>query len=83
MKIYFTQKARENLESLAPEIQKRIAKKMRFFAAQKNPLVFAKRLSDPREGQFRFRIGDYRVIFDVIRDTVFVLKIAPRDKAYE
>lgn len=82
MEIHYTHKAREQLKKLPNEIQKRIAKKMRFYAAQSNPLRFAKRLTEPREGEFRFRIGDYRIVFDVLSKKIFVLAIKKRDKAY-
>ena len=83
MKIFYTDKAAEQLEKLPHTVQKRIVEKMRFYVAQENPLKFAKRLTDYREGDFRFRIGDYRLTFDVHRDTVYILNIKKRDKSYE
>lgn len=38
---------------------------MRFYASQNNPLKFAEHLTDYREGEYRFRVGDYRLAFDV------------------
>ena len=83
MEIHYTHKATEQLESLSNPIQKRIAKKMRFYANQKEPRRFAKRLAEPRGGEFRFRIGDYRVIFDIIGKKIFILAIKKRDEAYD
>lgn len=82
MEIFYTRKAAEQLRNLTHLIQKRITEKMRFYAKQENPLKFAERLTDYREGEFRFRIGDYRVIFDIERNTIYILKIKKRDKAY-
>lgn len=82
MKISYTYKAAKDLENLPFVTQKRIAKKMRFYAEQSDPLKFAEHLTEPREGEFRFRIGDYRVIFDVIRGQIIVLAIRKRDEAY-
>lgn len=82
MQIFYTRRAADDLQRLPQTLQRRIAAKMRFFAAQADPLRFAKRLTRVREGQFRFRIGDYRVIFDVEGDTIYVLKIAKRDDVY-
>ncbi|MEK7173924.1 MAG: type II toxin-antitoxin system RelE/ParE family toxin [Patescibacteria group bacterium] len=82
MEIHYTRKAAEQLEKLPRDIQKRIAKKMRFYATQDDPLQFAERLTEPREGEFRFRVGDYRIIFDVVHKKIFVLAIKKRDKAY-
>ena len=83
MKIFYTDKAAEQLEKLAHPIQKRIIEKMRFYGIQKDPLKFAKRLTDYREGEFRFRIGDYRVFFDLKGSIMYILKISKRDKAYD
>lgn len=83
MKIFYTQKSILDLKSLPQADQRRIADKMRFFSAADNPMKFAERLTDPSLGQFRFRIGNYRVIFDVEGDEIFVLKIARRDKVYK
>ena len=82
MKIFYTYKAAKQLENLPRSVQKRIVEKMRFYANQKDLLKFAKRLIDYREGEYRFRVGDYRLIFDVIKDTIYILKIDKRDKIY-
>lgn len=82
MKIFYTEKAANELRKLPRNIQRRIAEKMRFYIGQKDPLKFAERLTDSREGEFRFRIGDYRVIFDVSKSSIYVLKIGKRDKIY-
>lgn len=83
MKIFYTHKAEKQFRSLPRLIKKRIADKMRFFAAQNDPLKFAKHLTDYNEGEFRFRVGDYRLIFDVENKTIFIIKIEKRDKAYD
>jgi len=83
MKFFYTNKAIRQLSDLSISIQKRIAQKMRFYAEQKNPLKFAKRLTDFREGEFCFRIGDYRLTFDTVKDSIYILKVAKRDKIYD
>jgi mRNA interferase RelE/StbE len=83
MKIFYTHQAARQLENLSHSAQERIVEKMRFYANQKNPLKFAERLTDYREGEFRFRIGDYRVIFDVEKNIIYVLKVGKRDEVYD
>ncbi len=83
MEIFYTERAAKQFERLPRTTQKRISAKMRFYAEQKNPLAFAERLTDYREGEFRFRIGPYRVLFDVKNDSMYVLKIGKRDKIYD
>jgi len=83
MEIFYTHKAAKQLENLPLSVQKRIAKKMRFYASQKDPLKFAKRLTDYYDGEYRFRIGEYRLTFDVKRDTIYILGVKARDKSYK
>jgi mRNA interferase RelE/StbE len=35
-----------------------------------------------REDLYRLRVGDYRVIYTVENNTIFVLEIIPREKGY-
>jgi len=83
MQIFYSTRAAKQLEFLPINIQKRIAKKMRFYASQENPLRFARRLADNRLGEFRFRVGDHRLIFDVDDDNIYILKIGRRDEVYD
>ena len=82
MWINYTKSAIIDLQSLPRDIQKRIAQKMKFYAGVANPLRFAERLTDHKDADFRFRIGEYRVKFDVINDKIFVLKIKHRKDVY-
>ena len=82
MDIYYSHRAQNDLESLPRDTQERIAKKMRFYASQKDPMKFAKRLVDSREGEFRFRVGEWRIFFDVKGSNIFILRIKPRSRAY-
>ena len=83
MEVFYTRKSAKQLKSLPHSIQKRIVEKMRFYASQNDPLKFAEHLSDRREGEFRFRVGNYRLIFDVRANAIYVLKIDRRDKVYK
>ncbi len=84
MKIFYTiKKAAKQLEYFSITTQRRIIKKMRFYAEQDDPLKFAKHLTDYKEGEFRFRVGNNRITFDVKRNTIYVLKIGKRDKIYD
>ena len=83
MDVFYTRKSAKQLKSLPHSIQKRIVEKMRFYANQNDLLKFAEHLSDRREGEFRFRVGNYRLIFDVRANAIYVLKIDRRDKVYK
>jgi len=60
-----TRGALDDLEIIDETIRKRILKKINFYATQLDPLSYAKKLHDFQGGQYRFRIGDYRAIFDI------------------
>jgi mRNA-degrading endonuclease RelE of RelBE toxin-antitoxin system len=80
MRVYFTETAHEQLARLSHRLQTRIVTKLQFYTDQPDPLQFAEPLTGSRE--FRFRIGDHRVIFEVLNDTVWVTAIKRRDEAY-
>ena len=47
-----------------------------------DPLKYARKLIDPKLGGYRFRIGDYRVVFDIENDEIVVLRIGHRKEIY-
>lgn len=79
----FKQQAKKDLDSLEKQIRVRILKKLAFYFSQKDPIKFADTLTDSRIGQFRFRIGDFRVIFDHQQGKVIVLTIGHRKDIYK
>jgi len=71
-----------DLKKLPKSVQKIIVEKLSYFASQKNPLSFAKRLTNMDIGSYRFRIGDHRAIIDVHKTTIIVLRIGNRKNIY-
>jgi mRNA interferase RelE/StbE len=61
---YYTPNAKSHLDKLEYGLRKRIVAKIRFFRKSTNPLNYAKKLKNSSD-LYRFRIGDYRVIFDI------------------
>jgi mRNA interferase RelE/StbE len=80
MRVQFTSTADEQLDQLPRRLQKRIVEKLEPYSQQPDPLKFAEPLTGSNE--YRFRIGDYRVIFEVLHDTLWVTAIKRRDEAY-
>ncbi len=75
-RVVLTKEARFDLRKLDTGIVKRILLKLEYFRSSENPLYFAKKLRDCSLGNYRFRIGNYRVIFDVLPDgTITILNI--------
>jgi mRNA interferase RelE/StbE len=78
--VVLTRKAREDLEKLDRLVQKRVVAKLQFFA--QNPLHHAEKLSDSSIGNFRFRVGSYRIIFDLDGNRIVVYRIGHRKEIY-
>ncbi len=85
-KLYMTKKAKGDFFILERKIQKQIANKLRFFISQPNPIKYAKKLVKYEHGTHRFRIGNYRAIFDVDKrgkiTILMILRIKHRKKIY-
>ncbi|MBI1961097.1 MAG: type II toxin-antitoxin system RelE/ParE family toxin [Parcubacteria group bacterium] len=69
----YTPSARKDLGRIPPQMVKRITSKVAYYCSQQNPLRYAKKLSLPMLGEYRFRIGDWRVIFDVDKGGIVVV----------
>lgn len=65
MRIEYTNKAIKELTKLSHLDAQKIVKKINFYATQRNPLKHSKKLKPPFNDLFRFRIGEYRVIFNI------------------
>ncbi len=73
--LQFTEVARRELQKLPSALAQRIVEKLDFFINQPHPLKYAFKLRDPRYGQYRFRVGDYRIIFDVSSQGVVTILV--------
>lgn len=82
MKYLFRLSAEKQFLKLNPVIQKRIVEKLSFYLQSPSPIIFAERLTNYEIGTYRFRIGDYRVIFDLEDDTLIILKVGHRREIY-
>jgi len=78
----FTTEATKDFKKLTPEIQKRIVKKLDYFVNSGQPLKFAESLINYEIGQYRFRVGDYRIIFDKIGEVIIALTLGHRKDIY-
>lgn len=62
-KTLFTDIAKRGLKKLDFEVQKRIVEKLKEYST--DPFHFSRKLQDSSIGTYRFRIGDYRISFDI------------------
>ncbi|MBI4272980.1 type II toxin-antitoxin system RelE/ParE family toxin [Candidatus Uhrbacteria bacterium] len=63
--ISFADIALKDLDSLDKKTARRIIDKLDFFVKTENPFRYAQKLKDATQGEYRFRIGNYRVVFDI------------------
>ena len=83
-RIVFTKNAQKDTHQLNRQVAKRIGKKLNTWLASGQPLETASRLTKPADAQYRWRVGDYRVLFDYDSESnlVIVLKIQHRRQIY-
>ena len=81
-KYEFTSYAFKQLKRLPKNTQKRLMSKLDYYCKQENPLRFADYLTDARIGEYRFRVGDWRIVFDVEGDKIVILIVGHRRDIY-
>ncbi len=80
--INFSERAAKEFKKLDKQVQKRIIDKLTEYAEAEN-LSEAKKLVNSDLGQWRYRVGDYRIIFDLAEKEIRILKVAHRSEVYE
>ncbi|MFA5997139.1 MAG: type II toxin-antitoxin system RelE/ParE family toxin [Candidatus Paceibacterota bacterium] len=83
MKYDFKGNSIKEFSKLPRKVQLLIMEKLEFYMSASTPLHFAEHLTDFEFGEYRFRIGDYRVAFDVEKDTAKILKVGHRKDMYK
>ena len=79
--LVYTRRAEKDIKKLDSSIKSRIGNAL--LKLQDNPLLYSEKLSDPALGTYKFRIGDYRVIFDIEGTDVVILRIGHRREIYK
>lgn len=82
MKYLLRPSAEKDFSRLDSEVQSRVVKKLEFFISSPNPIDFAETLTHRETGQYRFRVGNYRIIFDLEDDVLIILTIRHRREVY-
>ena len=80
-RLVYTQRVIKDTGKLEPDIKQRIGKSLLRY--EENALKYAEKLTDSRLGTYRFRVGDYRVIFDLEQNEIVVLRIGHRRNIYK
>lgn len=81
--VVFKPTAVKDLKKLPKTIQRRIKEKLEFYLKQTEPLDYAVQLSgNQKTGDYRFRVGDYRIVFDMEINIMVILYIEHRRDVY-
>lgn len=80
-RLVYTRRALRDIDGLDDLTKKRIGKALARYEG--DPFKHAERMTDARLGTYRFRIGDYRVIFDVEGEDIVVLRVGHRRELYK
>ena len=78
--LVYARRAQKDLRKLDKAAINRIGKTLLQY--QVAPLKHAEKLTDEKLGMYRFRIGDYRVVFDIEGDDIVVLRVGHRKDIY-
>ena len=80
-RLVYTKRAVKDIRSLDNNVRKRIEKTL--IRHREDPLKKAEKLTDFAFGTYKFRIGDYRVIFDIENKDIVVLRVGHRKEIYK
>jgi len=78
--IEFKPKAINDLRSLPKQIQGKILEKIQLM---ENDLAGDVKKLTNFTPEYRLRVGNYRVLFEIENENIVVYRVKPRDKAYQ
>ena len=80
-KIFYHPLVRKDISKLPKNIleriQKRIEDELSYY-----PDILGERLRGPFKDLWKFRSGDYRIVYRLIKGSIYIIKIAHRSKVY-
>lgn len=79
-RLVYTKTAYLELKRFDPVARRKIQKKLEAFSQK--PLFFARRLTNSKIGGYRWRVGNYRIVFDLDGENVVILRVGHRREVY-
>ncbi|HEY5932735.1 MAG TPA: type II toxin-antitoxin system RelE/ParE family toxin [Nitrospira sp.] len=80
-RLVYTHRAVKDLDALDTSVKRRIGNTLQRY--EQHPLSHAEPLKQSELGSYRFRIGDYRVVFDLEGEQIVVLRVGHRRDIYK
>jgi len=77
-RLLYKKPAVREIQKLPESVRKRLKLKLEWFANQNDPREFSKPLTKPADAQYRFRVGNYRILFDIEDQKIIILYIQHR-----
>lgn len=81
--LVFTNNAVKDIEKIDNSVKKQLHKKLCYFKELDDIKVVAKKLHNYDIGEYRLRVGNFRIIFDLDKHTIVVLRIQHRKDVYK
>lgn len=78
--LVYTKSSAKNIQKLDEVVKKQIGRKLDSYS--KNSLKRARKMIDSKAGTYRWRFGNYRVIFDIVGKDIVILKVSHRKDIY-
>ena len=79
--LLYTMSAVNDIRKLDTVVKKRIKKKLEEYAI--NPHLYAKKLVNSTLGSYRWRVGNYRIVFDIDGTKIVILRVGHRREIYK
>lgn len=78
--LVYSKHALRDIKKLDYSVKKRLKEILERFS--KNPLFYAEKLTNPKIGNYRFRLGTYRIIVDISDGQITILRVGHRREIY-
>ena len=82
-RIVFTLSAKKDIDGLDTTVKKQLYKKFVYFSNITDIKGVSKKLHNYDVGEYRLRVGSFRVIFDLDKHTIIVLRVQHRKDVYK
>lgn len=79
--LLYTKTAFKDIQKLDSVSRKKIKKKIEEYLEK--PLFYSKKLINSSLGTYRWRAGNYRIVFDIDKDKIIILRIGHRREIYK
>lgn len=79
--LLYTKSVFDDIKKLDLVVKKKIKNKIEKFST--NPVLNAKKLINSSIGTYRWRIGNYRIVFDIDKNNIVILRIGHRREIYK